>query len=286
MNNESKNSERKRTIHDKIISGLNSFRYSISERVKLRIARFNFDEQYKKSEKNPLISVYVPTYNRAKLLKERAIDSVLKQTYKNFELIIVGDHCTDETEDVVKKIKDPRIIFVNLPKREKRYPEDVQIHWFAGPVIPANHALNMVKGKWIARLDDDDIWTKDHLEALLRFAQKGNYEFVSAMYEEERNGKRIIVDEKDEDPRIGGTQTWLYRSYLKIFKYNINCWRKKWNKVNDLDLQDRMYKAGVRMGFLEKVVCYILPRPGEKTVGLDAYKENKKQKLEQFSFKD
>jgi glycosyltransferase involved in cell wall biosynthesis len=227
---------------------------------------------YTNPNEDPLISVYTPTYNRANLLIERAVDSVLKQTYKNFEYIIIGDHCTDNTEDLVTKIGDQRIRFYNIPKRGYRYPPTAENHWLAGPVVAANTALRFVRGKWIARLDDDDIWTPDHLEVLLRFAQKGNYEFVSACYIAERYGKRYIVDVKQEKPRIGGTQTWLYRSYLRFFRYNINCWRKSWNRVNDTDLQDRMFRAGVRMGFLDRVVAYVLPRPGEETIGLEAYK--------------
>ena len=139
----------------------------------------------------------------------------------------------------------------------------------------------MAEGKWIARIDDDDIFAKDHLEVLLRFAQENDYEFVSAAYIEERYGERRVENAKNDNPRIGGTQTWLYRSYLKFFKYNINCWRKNWNKVNDIDLQVRMHRAGVRMGFLDKVTAYVLPRPGEETIGLDAYK-----KAEEKGFKN
>ena len=62
----------------------------------------------------PLISIYTPTFNRAKILKSRAIKSVLKQSYKNFEYIIVGDGCTDSTEKIVKKIKDKRIKFFKI----------------------------------------------------------------------------------------------------------------------------------------------------------------------------
>jgi hypothetical protein len=142
----------------------------------------------------------------------------------------------------------------------------------------------MAQGKWIARIDDDDIWTSDHIEALLTFAQKGKYEFVSAVYKTERHGQKMIIDAKGDTPRIGGTQTWLYRSYLRFFKYNINCWRKSWNRVNDIDLQVRMHQAGVRMGFLNKVVAAVLPRPGEVTVGLEAYKLTEEKKQEHFSF--
>jgi len=58
---------------------------------------------------------------------------------------------------------------------------------------------------------------------------------------------------------------------LSCFKYNIHCWRKSWNKVNDTDIQQRIYEAGVRMGFLDRVVATIVPRPGETTIGLEAY---------------
>ena len=83
---------------------------------------------------------------------------------------------------------------------------------------------------------------------------------------------------------IGGVQTWLYRSYLKFFRYNPDCWRKSWNRVNDTDLQDRMFRAGVRMGYLDKVVAKVLPRPGETSVGLKAYLEDRDNKERQFAF--
>ena len=65
--------------------------------------------------KNPLVSVRIPTYNRGELLIKRTIPSVLNQTYQNFEIIIIGDHCTDNTETLVKNIHDERIKFYNLP---------------------------------------------------------------------------------------------------------------------------------------------------------------------------
>lgn len=270
---------------NKIICGFNNWRFTLAEPLLLKIARTKHEKEYLNSKGNPLISVYVPTYNRVALLIERAVKSVLSQTYTNFEFIIVGDCCTDDTEARVKTIKDSRIRFYNLPIRGYRYPPTAENHWLAGPVVAANQALSMVRGKWIARIDDDDEWTPDHLEVLLRFAQEGKYEFVSGSYEAERYGKRTVVDAKDDNPRIGGTQTWLYRSYLKFFKYNINCWRKNWNRVNDTDLQDRFDKAGVRVGFLEKMVAYILPRPGETTIGLDAYKQTAEEKIKHFKFK-
>ena len=298
MSNSLEEKIRKRSLTDKSISVFNEFYFAVTEPLKLKVARLRFENQYSDFTENPLISVCVPTYNRAELLLDRAVKSVLAQSYKNFELIIIGDHCTDNTVELISKINDPRISFYNIPKRGYRYPPIAENHWLAGPVVAANQALSMVQGKWIARIDDDDIWTSDHLALLLDFAQSGSYEFVSALYEEERMGKRKVVDGEPADgpyfnpkvrgggvgPKLGGQQTWLYRSYLRFFRYNINCWRKNHNRVNDIDLETRMYKAGVRMGFLEKVLGYILPRPGEKTIGSAAYQEAAKEKEEHFKF--
>jgi glycosyltransferase involved in cell wall biosynthesis len=295
-----KRQQRKRTLEDRLITGWNSVRFAIMEPIQLRLARARFEHEYDDpKEEAPLVSVYIPTYNRGQLLIERSVTSVLSQSYKHFELIIVGDHCTDNTEKLVSQIGDPRIRFINLPSRKHRYPDEIEIHWLAGGVVPAKKALELVHGKWIARVDDDDIWTNNHLEALLRFAQQGNFEFVSAHYEEERFGKRKVKDAprardeyftqrktppNDLSPKLGAPSTFFYRSYLRFVKYNINCWRKSWNRDNNIDLSLRMYYAGVRIGYLDQVVTYILPRPGEQTVGLDAYQLAASEKSAHFRF--
>src|SRR5690606_29369756 len=150
-----------------------------------------------------------------------------------------------------------------------------------GPVVAANVALTKIRGQWIARNDDDDVWLPDHLEKLLRFARAHDYEFVSSSYVTIIDGEERVIDASKDDPPIGGTQTWLYRSYLKFMRYNINCWRKAWNRVNDTDLQERFVDAGVRCGYLEDVTTIITPRPGETQVGSKAYLGNP-QKYETF----
>lgn len=292
---------RKRTLSDRLICGFNNVRYGIGEPIKLALARRRNQRFYEDSEENPLITVYTPTYNRGSLLIERALPSVLAQTYKNFEYIILGDCCTDNTAELIAQFKDSRIRFYNLPKRGYRYPPTAENHWLAGPVVAANQALKMVRGKWIARLDDDDAWTPSHLEELLRFAQVGGYEFVSAQGYEVRNGQRRICEGyraqsayynkveravTGDNPLIGGTSTWLYRSYLKFFKYNINCWRKDWNRVNDIDLVVRIFRAGGRMGNLTKPLLIVEPRPGERTIGLEAYQQSAEEKIKHFEFKN
>jgi glycosyltransferase involved in cell wall biosynthesis len=285
----SKDTDRRRSLEDRLVSCFNSCRFAVTERILLRVARRRYAHLYTDADEQPLVSVCVPTYNRGPVLIERAVTSVLSQTHKNLELIVVGDHCTDNTAVLLSQIDDPRLRFYNLPRRIRDYPQTVENRWFVGGAVPANKALELARGKWIARVDDDDIWTPDHLKALLHFAQGGNYEFVSAQYVEERLGKRAVIDgvrandpyytrraakREDHSPKIGGVSTWLYRSYLRFLKYNVDCWRKSWNRVWDADLSVRIFQAGVRMGFLERAVSYVLPRPGETTVGLDAYRQN------------
>jgi len=296
---------RKRTLTDKMICSLNSTKYSLFEKSALWIVRKVFDkpEYYNDIGNDPMVSVYMPTYNRGQLVVDRPLPSVLNQTYENFEFIILGDCCTDNTSLLISNFSDRRIKFHNLKSRKKRYPvegDHAINHWLAGPVVAANKAISLAKGKWIARLDDSVIWTKDHIESLLRFAQEGNYEFVSGAVIEERFGKKETVRGhhanspyfgfnkkskiQNNNPIIGGTSTVLYRSYLRFFKYNINCWRKETNRVNDIDLFIRMYKAGVRMGFLDKVVCDMPPRPGEDSLAYEAFMSTLEEKKEHFSF--
>ena len=68
------------------------------------------------------------------------------------------------------------------------------------------------------------------------------------------------------------------------FRYNIDAWRKDWNRNNDTDLPERMCRAGVRMGYLPEVTSQTRPRPGEVLVGSEAYLENKSLTEQQFAF--
>jgi len=269
----------KRRLKDQFICGFNNLYYSIFEPIKLIIARIKYSNQYSDQPEEPLVSIMIATYNRGQLLVERTLPSIIAQTYKNIEIVIVGDNCTDDTAILIKQfqINNPSVKFTNLPKRGK-YPNDVKSRWFVAGVVPANKALTLIKGKWVGWVDDDDVLVDHHIESLLHFAQKGNYEFVAGLYEAEIYGERIVRGHKTSNNlEFGGHSTWLYRSYLKFFKYNINSWRKAWNKPADIDLQLRMLTSGVRMESLSKVVTYVLPRPDSTTIGLDAHLKNQQK---------
>ena len=204
------------------------------------------------NDKNPLISVRIPTYNRSRILTERTIPSVLRQTYQNFEIIIVGDHCTDNTEELLKKFKDERIKFHNLPKRDK-YPMNPNDRWMVACTNPANKAIELCSGDWIAPLDDDDEFSEDHLETLLHYALKNNYEMVYGVVEMEREpGKWKNLG--SYPLKCGGIchLSVLYHSKLKFFKYDINAW--KYGEPGDWNMWRRMKEAGVRIGFTDKTI--------------------------------
>lgn len=124
-----------------------------------------------------LVSIIMPSFNTGKYIAE-TIQSVLNQTYKNWELIIVDDCSTDDTDVVVCQfIKDERI---------RCFKNDHN----SGAAVSRNRALREAKGKWIAFLDSDDLWLPNKLEKQVSFMKKKGYYFTYTNYSEiDVNGK-------------------------------------------------------------------------------------------------
>src|SRR5574344_1834201 len=96
-----------------------------------------------------LVSVIMPSYNTAQYIAE-SINSVINQTYQEWELIIVDDCSTDDTDEVVKSFHDKRIRYLKNDKN-------------SGAAVSRNRALREAKGRWIAFLDSDDLWKPQKL---------------------------------------------------------------------------------------------------------------------------
>lgn len=107
---------------------------------------------------NPTISVIMPVYNGEKYLCE-AIDSILNQTYQDFEFIIINDGSTDNSENIIQSYKDKRIVYLNNEKN-------------SGICVTLNKGLDIAKGKYIARMDCDDISFPKRLETQVRYMEK------------------------------------------------------------------------------------------------------------------
>jgi glycosyltransferase involved in cell wall biosynthesis len=102
---------------------------------------------------SPFFSVVIATYRRGEHIRP-TIESALRQSFADLEVIVVGDGCTDATENVVRSIGSERIRWLNLPENG------------GSQSFPNNAGIEIAAGRWIAYLGHDDIWSSKHLQAL------------------------------------------------------------------------------------------------------------------------
>lgn len=123
-----------------------------------------------------LVSIIMPAYNSAQYIDE-SIQSVLNQTYLNWELIIVDDCSSDDTDIVIQKyLVDKRIIYLKNKQN-------------SGAAISRNKALIKAKGKWIAFLDSDDVWLPSKLKEQIDFMLNNDYKFSYTDYRIRENNE-------------------------------------------------------------------------------------------------
>lgn len=147
---------------------------------------------------NPKITVLMPVYNGEKYLKE-AIDSILNQTYKNFEFLIINDASTDSTKSIILSYEDPRIRLIYLETN-------------IGLVRSLNMGLELARGDFIARMDSDDISMPERLEKQYNHIIKNpEIGLVASKWE--------IIDEKGKSIAIRNI-SYCYEElfYLLFFK--------------------------------------------------------------------
>jgi len=135
-----------------------------------------------------LVSIITPTYNSSQYIEE-TIESIISQTYKNWELLITDDCSSDETFELIKKYsaKDPRIKVFQLTVN-------------SGPGVARNNSIKQAKGRYIAFCDSDDLWQKEKLSKQLKFMKENNVGFsFTGLYHMDENGnllKKIDVPKK------------------------------------------------------------------------------------------
>lgn len=187
-----------------------------------------------------LVSIIMPSYNTASFIEE-TIQSVLNQTYTNWELIIVDDCSTDNTNEVVDTIKDCRIHYL---KNEKN----------SGAAISRNKALREAKGQWIAYLDSDDLWMPEKLEKQIKFMEENGYVFSYTNYEE------IDVDGYKTGVKVTGP-----KKITKTGMFNY-CWpgcltvMYDANKIGLIQIEDikKNNDYAMWMKVCRKADCYLL----------------------------
>ncbi len=114
---------------------------------------------------NPEVSVIIATYNRSSVLRY-ALASVLWQTYQDFEVIVAGDCCTDDSEDVVRSFEDPRVRWLNLPTNS------------GNKSLPQNAGIEIARGRYIAYLAHDDLWHPNHLDTVVTGIEQSGADLV------------------------------------------------------------------------------------------------------------
>ena len=145
------------------------------------------DIQQNKLKDYGLVSIIMPNYNSGKYISE-SIESVLAQTYENWELIVVDDCSSDDSIEVIKSYSDPRI---KLIQNEKN----------SGAAISRNNAIAVASGEFIAFLDSDDLWTTDKLQRHLEFMVDNDKPFSCTSYSVVKDGSDKVVvfsPKKDE----------------------------------------------------------------------------------------
>jgi glycosyltransferase involved in cell wall biosynthesis len=118
----------------------------------------------------PKVSIITATYNWSGVLRY-AIQSVLWQTFQDFEYLVIGDACTDDSAEVVASFNDPRIKWYNLPENS------------GSQSAPNNAGLERAQGTYIAYLGHDDIWHPAHLESLVTLLDQTGADLAYALIE-------------------------------------------------------------------------------------------------------
>ena len=146
---------------------------------------------------NNLVSIITPSYNSEKFIKD-CVNSVLCQTYTNWELLIVDDYSKDNSRDVISllSLKDERIKSIFLEEN-------------VGAAAARNIAIKESNGRYIAFLDSDDIWKSDKLEKQLSFMKENDIAFSFSTYQ------LMSEDGKNLTNVIKAPQKMTYHSYLK-----------------------------------------------------------------------
>lgn len=191
-----------------------------------------------------LVSIITPSWNCGRFVEE-TIQSILAQTYTNWELLFQDDCSTDETKTIVRKYaaSDSRI----------EYECNVQN---IGAAITRNNALKRAKGKWIAFLDSDDLWLPNKLEEQLKFMEDNSYAFSYHDY--------IEIDEDSQE--LGVYVTGKHQ--VNKFDMYACCWpgclsvMYNAEKIGLIQIRDvkKNNDSAMWLRIIQHTNCYLLPK--------------------------
>jgi hypothetical protein len=207
----------------------------------------------------PRVSVAVAAYERSATLR-CALASILAQTVGDFEVLVVGDATTDDSEAVVRGFGDPRLRFENLPRHTGHQAR------------PNRRAIELARAPWIAYLGQDDLWLPAHLERLLACAERSAADFVLA-------GVYFAPPPSGDPPaRVWGLAPWgELRAdehvppsgwmHARSFAFGSGAWRPPEESVlpPDVEFLSHAREAGARFastGAISVIKMSAVHRPG------------------------
>lgn len=225
------------------------------------------------SDKDIFFSIVIPTYNHAQFL-DKAIKSVLNQTYERWEMIIIDNHSQDNTDEIVNKFNDSRISFL-------------KIHNNGVIASSRNMGIHASKGEWIAFLDSDDLWYPNKLEVVMSEIHKNlsiDIYSTDEMLVDEISSNRTLLQygpyESDFYKRLlvkGNCLSPSATIVRKVFLNNNNIYfreNEEFATAEDYDFWMMLAKAGAKFKFLHSVQGEFLVHENNNSGQIERHTQN------------
>lgn len=205
-------------------------------------------------EPEPLVTVILPTHDRADLLRSRSLPAVVGQTHEALEVLVISDGAGPEAEAAVLEANDPRVRHVGLTQRYV-YP-DPHRHWLAASTLARNEGYRLARGRWLFDFDDDDTLPADAIAGLLKAARERRSEAVQGVIRHRLSDgttQDVVPTPPDRLPLKGA----LVHAHLRFFgREHI---ASAFGIPGDWFRGERMVRAGVRIEIVDHVTYEYYP---------------------------
>jgi len=195
----------------------------------------------------PRVTAIIATYNWSSVLPY-SVGSVLRQTFTDFELLVIGDGCTDDSEEVVTAIGDPRVQWINLPENTRHQSG------------PNNEGLRRARGEFIAYLGHDDLWLPHHLEVMVRALDRTASDLAYSLTMNVAAGGEYVWPTVP-NPAAGTFASPLCIVHRRSMTERVGGWRhyRELTTTPDVELWQRAHAAGAKFTFVPRLTGIKFP---------------------------